>query len=154
MSFSETTLLKKFQELNSTQQSVQTLSLWLIHHRKNAGSVCATWLSELQQSPKPERKLTFIYLANDILQNSRRKGDEYLNEFKPLLNDAFEHTAQYSDEKTKFTLERYESITQISIWHFFFEKKEPSHRHASSSEGRTMTRYLLDQFFKDHFDLP
>jgi regulator of Ty1 transposition protein 103 len=106
MSFSETTLLKKFQELNSTQQSVQTLSLWLIHHRRNAGTVCATWLNELRKSPKPERKLTFMYLANDILQNSRRKGDEYLHEFKDLLRDAFEHTAQYSDEKIKFTLER------------------------------------------------
>jgi regulator of Ty1 transposition protein 103 len=107
MSFSEASLLKKFQELNSTQQSVQTLSLWLIHHRRNAGQVIATWLSELERTPKPERKLTFIYLANDILQNSRRKGDEYLAEFRQVLREAFEHTAEYSDEKTKFTLERY-----------------------------------------------
>ena len=106
MSFSESSLLKKFQELNSTQQSVQTLSLWLIHHRKNANTVIATWLAELIKTARAERKLTFIYLANDILQNSRRKGDEYLNEFRQVLREAFEHTALYSDEKTKFTLER------------------------------------------------
>ena len=26
-----------------------------------------------------------MYLANDILQNSRKKGDEYLNEFATVL---------------------------------------------------------------------
>lgn len=85
MSFSDASLLKKLQDLNSTQQSVQTLSLWLIHHRKYAKTVTNTWLRELQQAAKPERKLTLMYLANDILQNSRKKGEEYLKEFTNVL---------------------------------------------------------------------
>lgn len=85
MSFSESSLLKKLQELNSSQQSVQTLSLWLIHHRRFSKIVVSTWLKQLQLTPKSERKLTFMYLANDILQNSRKKGDEYLNEFATVL---------------------------------------------------------------------
>ena len=33
-SFSESALEKKLSELSNSQQSVQTLSLWLIHHRE------------------------------------------------------------------------------------------------------------------------
>lgn len=39
------------------------------------------------------RKLTFIYLANDVLQNGKRKGGaELLNSFASVLPDAFKHT--------------------------------------------------------------
>lgn len=111
MSFSESSLYKKFNELNSTQQSVQTLSLWLIHQRKHSHTIVKTWLKELISTAKPERKLTFIYLANDILQNSRKKGTEYMKEFAEPLNEAIENTAKYSDEKIRFTLERI-----LNIW--------------------------------------
>lgn len=111
MSFSDASLLKKLQDLNSTQQSVQTLSLWLIHHRKYAKTVANTWLRELQQAAKPERKLTLMYLANDILQNSRKKGEEYLKEFTHVLEQAIENTSRFSDSNTRFTLERI-----LNIW--------------------------------------
>lgn len=111
MSFSEASLLKKFQELNNTQQSVQTLSLWLIHHRKHSDKIVKTWLKELVNSTKCERKLTFIYLANDILQNSRKKGYEYMKEFSTVLPESIENTAKYADTKIRFTLERI-----LNIW--------------------------------------
>ena len=37
---------------------------------------------------KPKKKLAMMYLANDILQNSRRKGPEYNREFAIALPDA------------------------------------------------------------------
>jgi regulator of Ty1 transposition protein 103 len=111
MSFSESSLLNKLQELNGTQQSVQTLSLWLIHHRKHSSTIVSTWLRELTNTSNTERKLTLIYLANDILQNSRKKGYEYMNEFSHALSEAFEDIVKYSDDKTLFTLERI-----LNIW--------------------------------------
>ena len=111
MSFSEASLLKKINELNNTQQSVQSVSLWLIHHRKHSRTIVKIWLKELINSTKSERKLTFIYLANDMLQNSRKKGYEYMTEFATVLVDAIENTAKYSDEKVRFTLERI-----LNIW--------------------------------------
>ena len=111
MSFTEATLLKKLQELNNTQQSVQTLSLWLIHHRKHSRAVVTTWLKELVAARNCERKLTLIYLSNDILQNSRKKGYEYLQEFGNVLPESIESTAKYSDDKMRFTLERI-----LNIW--------------------------------------
>jgi len=111
MSFSQTTLLKKFNELNSTQQSVQTLSLWLIHHRKHSRIIASTWLNEFLIEKNNERKLTFMYLANDILQNSRKNGSEYLDAFCNVLVDALQDLSVCSDDKTRFTIERI-----LNIW--------------------------------------
>jgi regulator of Ty1 transposition protein 103 len=111
MSFNEPSLLKKLAELTSTQQSVQTLSLWLIHHRRHSKHIVSIWLDQLKHTDSNERKLTLIYLANDILQNSRKKGDEYLNEFSTVLNEAIQSSASTADDKTKFTLERI-----LNIW--------------------------------------
>ena len=112
MSFSEESLIKKFKDLNNTQQSVQTLSLWLIHHRKQAKIIANTWLKEILNETKPERKLTYIYLVNDILQNSRKKGQEYQNEFTTnILLEAIQSTSLVADSKLRFTLERI-----LNIW--------------------------------------
>ncbi|XP_028904589.1 regulation of nuclear pre-mRNA domain-containing protein 1B isoform X2 [Ornithorhynchus anatinus] len=110
-SFSESALEKKLSELSNSQQSVQTLSLWLIHHRKHAGPIVAVWHRELRKA-KSSRKLTFLYLANDVIQNSKRKGPEFTREFESVLVDAFSHVAREADEGCKKPLERLLSIWQ------------------------------------------
>ncbi|XP_039964719.1 regulation of nuclear pre-mRNA domain-containing protein 1B [Bactrocera tryoni] len=92
--FSETALLKKLGELNSSQQSIQTLSLWLIHHRKHHASIVKTWLKELQTAVSEGKKLTFMYLANDVIQNSKKKGPEYGKEFAQILPKVFQHIGE------------------------------------------------------------
>ena len=37
------------------------------------------------------RKLTFMYLANDVIQNSKKKGPEYNKEFGSKLAKVFDH---------------------------------------------------------------
>lgn len=49
MAFTEQGLRGKLAELNSTQQSIQTLSLWLIHHRKHADTYVPIWNTELRK---------------------------------------------------------------------------------------------------------
>ena len=49
MAFTEQGFRGKLAELNSTQQSIQTLSLWLIHHRKHAETYVAIWNAELRK---------------------------------------------------------------------------------------------------------
>lgn len=56
--FSEAALEKKLSELSNSQQSVQTLSLWLIHHRKHSRPIVTVWERELRKgewsgSPRP-----------------------------------------------------------------------------------------------------
>ena len=43
---------------------------------------------------KENKKLTLIYLANDIIQNSKRKGPEYLTEFGVVMAKALENVYQ------------------------------------------------------------
>ena len=40
-------------------------------------------------SANTSRRLTLLYLANDIVQNSRKKGAEYKVEFTRVLPKAF-----------------------------------------------------------------
>lgn len=109
-SFSTSTLEKKLSDLSNTQHSVQTLSLWLIHHRKHAKAVVQAWYKELSKA-RQSKRLTFMYLANDVLQNGKRKGTEFLNEFKQILPSAFQTCAQGGRVDDIKGLERL-----ISIW--------------------------------------
>ncbi|CAH2283788.1 Hypothetical predicted protein [Pelobates cultripes] len=108
--FSEAALEKKLSELSNSQQSVQTLSLWLIHHRKHSQVIVTVWDRELRKA-KPSRKLTFLYLANDVIQNSKRKGPEFTKDFAPVIADAFKHVSSETDESCKKHLGRV-----LSIW--------------------------------------
>lgn len=47
-SFSTSALDKKLKELNSTLQSIQGTSQWLIHYRKNAKTIVGQWYKEIQ----------------------------------------------------------------------------------------------------------
>lgn len=54
---------------------------------------------------KDNRKLMFMYLANDVIQNSKKKGPEFGKEFETVLPKAFEHMKGF-DEKTRERLNR------------------------------------------------
>ncbi|XP_019065138.1 regulation of nuclear pre-mRNA domain-containing protein 1A isoform X2 [Fukomys damarensis] len=108
--FSEAALEKKLSELSNSQQSVQTLSLWLIHHRKHSRPIVTVWERELRKA-KPNRKLTFLYLANDVIQNSKRKGPEFTKDFAPVIVEAFKHVSSETDDSCKKHLGRV-----LSIW--------------------------------------
>ncbi|KAF7211269.1 regulation of nuclear pre-mRNA domain-containing protein 1A [Nothobranchius furzeri] len=109
--FSEAALEKKLSELSNSQQSVQTLSLWLIHHRKHSKTIVTVWFSELRKA-QVSRKLTFLYLANDVIQNSKRKGPEFTQDFAPVIVDAFKHVYREGEESCKKQLGRVLSIWQ------------------------------------------
>lgn len=109
-SFSESALEKKLLELSSSQQSVQTLSLWIIHHRKHSATIVRVWHKELKKA-KNSRKLTFLYLANDVIQNSKKKGPEFTRDFEGVLVDACSHVARETDESCKKHM-----VRLLNIW--------------------------------------
>lgn len=45
--FTDDALVKKLRDLNTSSQSIQTLSLWLIHHRKHHSTIVKIWSREL-----------------------------------------------------------------------------------------------------------
>lgn len=62
-----------------------------------AKQVVETWDRQFHCSP-PEQRLAFLYLANDILQNSRRKGSEFVGEFWKVLPGALRDVIENGNE--------------------------------------------------------
>ncbi|KAG0497645.1 hypothetical protein HPP92_002336 [Vanilla planifolia] len=108
--FSEQILADKLSKLNSTQQCIETLSHWCIFHRKNAEQVVQTWDKQFHSSKK-EQKIPFLYLANDILQNSRRNGMEFVAEFWKVLPSAVKDVSENGEEHGKNVVSRL-----VAIW--------------------------------------
>ncbi|CAA7406131.1 unnamed protein product [Spirodela intermedia] len=107
--FSTQILAEKLAKLNNSQQSIETLSHWCIFHRKKARHVVETW--EKQFNGSKEQRVSFLYLANDILQNSRRKGSEFVNEFWKVLPRALKNVVDNGDEHGKNVVTRL-----VDIW--------------------------------------
>jgi regulator of Ty1 transposition protein 103 len=62
--------------------------------------------------PEPHKKLTLLYLANDVVQNSKRRGPEYTNEFGEVMPHAMKSlTSVDMDAKTKQAISRL-----LNIW--------------------------------------
>lgn len=63
--------------------------------------------AEVSHSAQPlilapvHRKLTLFYLSNDVLQTSKRKGDEFCAEFRNLLPGLLEHLSMSVDLRPK-----------------------------------------------------
>ncbi|XP_046397166.1 regulation of nuclear pre-mRNA domain-containing protein 1B [Ischnura elegans] len=145
--FTENALSKKLADLNNSQQSIQTLSLWLIHHRKHHAAIVRVWYRELSKA-KEHRKLTFMYLANDVIQNSKKKGPEYGKEFGNVLKKVFEHMSYLDvDDKNRSGFLRILQIweergvydaKQIKDWKMAFEKSgnsEPPKKKAKAEKS-------------------
>ncbi|GFY68146.1 regulation of nuclear pre-mRNA domain-containing protein 2 [Trichonephila inaurata madagascariensis] len=87
-SLSDSVLEKKFQGATNTQDSIQTLSLWLVHHKAHHQKIVAAWMKVLQKA-KINHRLTLFHLANDVVQNSKRKGFAlFVNSFAEVLKEA------------------------------------------------------------------
>lgn len=108
--FNSQILEEKLSKLNNSQQSIETLSQWCILHRKKANHIVETWEKYFNNSPN-ERRIPFLYLANDILQNSRRKGSEFVNEFWKVLAGAMKSVYANGNSHGK-----HEVIRLVTIW--------------------------------------
>ncbi|GMP98109.1 hypothetical protein CsSME_00046121 [Camellia sinensis var. sinensis] len=93
-------LAEKLSKLNSSQQSIESLSRWCISHRKRARQIVETW-DKASSAAQREQRISFLYLANDILQNSRRKGSEFVNEFWKVLPAALKNVYESDDDHGK-----------------------------------------------------
>ncbi|XP_057467707.1 uncharacterized protein LOC130757087 [Actinidia eriantha] len=93
-------LSEKLSKLNSSQQSIESLSRWCISNRKKARQIVEKWDKTFRNAQR-EQRVALLYLANDILQNSRRKGSEFVNEFWKFLPAALKHVYENGDDNGK-----------------------------------------------------
>ncbi|PIN20922.1 Regulator of nuclear mRNA [Handroanthus impetiginosus] len=108
--FNENLLSEKLSKLNSSQQSIESLSRWCVSHRKKAKQVVEKWETLFKSAPRQQR-VSFLYLANDILQNSRRKGSEFVNEFWKVLPASVKDVYDSGEENCRKVATRL-----VNIW--------------------------------------
>jgi regulator of Ty1 transposition protein 103 len=88
------------------------LSHWCIFHRSKAELVVATWDKQFHSSQMVQ-KVPLLYLANDILQNSKRKGNEFVAEFWKVLPAALKDVIEKGDDHGKNVVSR---LVKPCIW--------------------------------------
>lgn len=118
--FTEPIFERKLHELRDSQKEIQALSAYVVHHRQHYKSVVKVWYKNLK-SIAISRKLTAMYLANDVVQNSKKRGVEYAREFGTVMRKVFEHLASIElEDKTIMSL-----VRLIGIWQErqIFDKK-------------------------------
>eukprot|EP00250_Pteridium_aquilinum_P001907 c12116_g1_i1 orf=599-2230(-) len=126
--FNNQILAEKLRKLNNSQQSIETLSHWCIFHRKKARLVVETWDKQFRELTK-EQQVPFLYLANDILQNSRRRGGEFVTEFWKILPGALKDVLEKGDDRVHNVVFRL-----VDIW---------DDRKVFGSRTRTLREELL-----------
>lgn len=128
--FSEQILADKLSKLNSTQQCIETLSHWCIFHRSKAELVVATWDKQFHSSQMVQ-KVPLLYLANDILQNSKRKGNEFVTEYWKVLPSALKEVLEQGDDHGKKVVSRL-----VAIW---------EERRVFGSRARSLKEVMLGE---------
>lgn len=144
--YSDSVLERKLADLNNSPPSIQQLSVWLIHHRKHYQTIVKCWFKELGKAKPNARKLTFLYLANDVSQNSKKKHPEYSKEFGTVMKPVFEHLAVIDiDVKIVKAIERL-----LKIWQDrnIFESK------IQADLSRIWTAKILEAAAEEHDNDP
>lgn len=92
------------------------LSHWCIFHQSKADAIVATWNKQFQSS-EMARKIQLLYVANDILQNSKRKGNEFVIEFWKVLPAALKDVKDKGDEQGKKVFSRLVCLLRLCHFH-------------------------------------
>ncbi|KAI4493930.1 hypothetical protein M0804_002106 [Polistes exclamans] len=93
---------RRLHTLKDSQESIQSLSTWCLERRQHHKKIVATWLQVLKKV-KVEHRLTLFYLANDVIQYSKRKNFEFVESWGTTLQRA---TTMVRDEKVKHRILR------------------------------------------------
>ncbi|KAK3912167.1 Regulation of nuclear pre-mRNA domain-containing protein 2 [Frankliniella fusca] len=85
--FNEQSFEKKLLGLKDSQESISTLSDWCLQHKQHHKKIVSTWLSVLKKV-RVENRLTLFYLANDVIQYSKRKNYDFVESWGTALQKA------------------------------------------------------------------
>ncbi|XP_069505828.1 regulation of nuclear pre-mRNA domain-containing protein 2 [Ambystoma mexicanum] len=84
----EIALDRKMQTVTNTMESIQSLSAWCLENRKHHSMIVHYWIKWVRRSGVPHR-LNLFYLANDVIQNCKRKNAiVYRESFAEVLTEA------------------------------------------------------------------
>lgn len=78
MEYSDSEFEKKLMLLKNTRDAIKSLSAWCIKRHGHYKSIISVWLNSIKKV-KIEKRLTLFYLANDIIQSSKKKKYKFIN---------------------------------------------------------------------------
>lgn len=78
---------KKLMGIKDTQDGIQSMSSYCLQNRSHHKKIVSSWLNVLKQV-KVEQRLTLFYLANDVIQYSKRKNYEFVESWGTTLQRA------------------------------------------------------------------
>lgn len=105
-----TSLLARLNKLDNTQDSIEDAASYCLFYRRQAPLVADIWNEHFYASPT-NRHITLLYLANHVLQNSRKKGPEFINAFWKHIPAAIARA--YGDAPTDASDKTRDRITRL-----------------------------------------
>ncbi|VDM65734.1 unnamed protein product [Strongylus vulgaris] len=109
--FSEVAMRERLAKLRPQQDSINTLSLWLMHHHRHMDDIVQIWLKEVRKETNSSQIVNLLYVANDVIQNSRKKNPEFMTKFYGVLEPAFRHAAKISGPELDKAM-----IKTLNVW--------------------------------------
>lgn len=83
--------------LKDTQDGIQQMSSWCLQQRSHHKKIVASWLNVFKKV-RVEHRLILFYLANDVIQYSKRKRYEFVESWATALQRA---TTMVRDDKVR-----------------------------------------------------
>lgn len=118
-----------------------------IFHRRHAERIASYWLTRLRDSPPPKR-LNFIYLVNDIVQNARaRKRAEFPDAFAPLMAEAIQTAYRSSPPEIQSKIRRVVEVWRLrNVFEIpILEAIEARTNEIDKSKGSSAKKTLMGQ---------
>lgn len=115
MSFSANSLIRKLDDLQETQDSIVSISNWILFHQKHIKQITEIWLDYIMNHKQSDskKKLSLLYLCNDVVQQARSKRkQQFLDEFINVLPRALPMVYQSVDSSIKPKIERLLGVWQ------------------------------------------
>ncbi|KAK6020585.1 hypothetical protein OSTOST_13757, partial [Ostertagia ostertagi] len=109
--FSETAMRERLSKLRPQQDCINTLSMWLMHHHRHTDDIVQIWLKEVRKETNSSQIVNLLYIANDVIQNSRKKNPEMAVKFYSVLEPAFRHAAKISGPELDKAM-----IKTLNVW--------------------------------------
>ena len=80
-------LSEKLSALDASMEKITGLSKMMALNYHKSQAAVALWWEKFQKS-SPHRYLTFVYVANDIMQNTKRTGTSFIEAFCAVMGQA------------------------------------------------------------------
>lgn len=100
----------KLRKLVPSQEAIETLSHWMIHFKRFIPQVVYYWNYEMKAS-HIFHQMTLLYLANDVIQNTRKKTGKFIAEFSNVLPERIDALYRKATPKLREKISR-----MIGIW--------------------------------------